>query len=90
VHTVSVYHRGLTKCSAVTPVYPLPQENRMRAAAVITPVLLASWVINANIVFRFFTFVVGVGIFGDPILARAFAWFTRREPDWKYTWHIAK
>lgn len=81
----------LILASLLAPVPPLDQKaNRVRVTGLFVPLLFVSWFVTASTVFRVVTLVLGVGLFGDPIIKRAYSWIERRDPVWEYKWGINK
>lgn len=54
------------------------------------PLLVVSWFLTANVIFRFTTLFIGVGLFGDPLIWRLMNWLDRFEPNWRQIYHINK
>ncbi|KAH8204192.1 hypothetical protein TruAng_001612 [Truncatella angustata] len=91
MHLLCLLNDTWERCGhMLNPVYPLSQgKNRLRAISMLLPLLVISWFFTAHFIYRLTALLFGIGVFGDPILSRAFEWFKRREPEWKYTYHMA-
>ncbi|KAI3325375.1 hypothetical protein HD806DRAFT_490178 [Xylariaceae sp. AK1471] len=57
------------------PMGALPHDKqRQRLVGSMIPLFIVSLFINGQMVYRVSTFAIGLGLFGDPILTRAYAW----------------
>lgn len=70
--------------NALDPTKPFPQElYRLRIAALVVPLLAASFFISSYMLVKGITFGVGFGFFGDPLTQRGLKWLNRSFPRWQ-------
>jgi hypothetical protein len=70
--------------SALEPMAPFPKDKyRMRLAALVVPLLLASLFVSSYMFMKGVTFGVGFGFFGDPVIKRGLVELNRRFPNWQ-------
>ncbi|KAH8819104.1 hypothetical protein F5884DRAFT_759469 [Xylogone sp. PMI_703] len=70
--------------NALSPTTPFPQNRpRIRLAAVLVPVLLASLFTSSYIFVKMIGFFVGFTFFADPLIMRAASYLDRRFPHWQ-------
>lgn len=75
----------------LSPVPPFSRRDQeIRIAGLLTPLLVGSWFLTANVIFRLATLFIGIGIFGDPMITRGLEFLDRVQPDWKQIYHINK
>jgi len=77
--------------NALSPTPPFPQAPfRLRIAAVIAPIFLASLFVPVSYVWRGTTFGAGFGFFGDPVISRGFTWLNKTYPNWMQLLELRK
>ncbi|KAF2469275.1 uncharacterized protein BDR25DRAFT_47678 [Lindgomyces ingoldianus] len=70
--------------NALDPTSPFPRElYRLRIAALVVPVLLASIFVTSYMFMKGVTFGVGFGLFGDPIISRGLELLNNKFPNWQ-------
>jgi hypothetical protein len=70
--------------NALSPTAPFPQDRyRIRLAALVVPLLLASLFVTSYMFMKGVTFGVGFGFFGDPIISRGLELLNRKFPNWQ-------
>lgn len=70
--------------NALSPTPPFPQQlYRLRLAAVLAPLLLASLFVTSYMFIKGVTLGVGFGFFGDPVLSRSYNLLNRAFPHWQ-------
>lgn len=70
--------------NALEPTPPFPQNRyRIRLAALILPLLLGSFFINAYMVVKGTLFGIGFGFFGDPIITPGIHLLNEKFPNWQ-------
>lgn len=70
--------------NALSPTAPFPANiYRLRLAAVVVPLLGASFFITSYMVTKGTTFGIGFGFFGDPIMTPGLDWLNRNYPNWQ-------
>ncbi|KIP10066.1 hypothetical protein PHLGIDRAFT_22447 [Phlebiopsis gigantea 11061_1 CR5-6] len=70
--------------NALSPTHPFPYwEPRLKLAGPILVAALVTYFINMAFVLRIVTFVIGIVIFGQPLLVRGLCLLTEKVPNWK-------
>lgn len=70
--------------NALSPTPPFPRDvYRLRLAAMVVPVLLMSFFVSSHMLMKGFTFGVGFGFFGDPVIKRGLQMLNKRFPRWQ-------
>lgn len=70
--------------NALDPTPPFPRElYRLRIAALVVPLLAASFFITSYMVVKGTTFGIGFGFFGDPIIMRGLEYLNSHFPKWQ-------
>ncbi|TBU41265.1 hypothetical protein BD309DRAFT_898423 [Dichomitus squalens] len=70
--------------NALEPVPPFPKyQARLRLAAVFAPLLVAAFVVPAEVVVHGTALLTGVIFFSQPILTRTYEELNRRVPNWR-------
>jgi len=70
--------------NALDPTPPFPHDlYRLRLAALVVPLLAASFFITNYMVVKGMTFGIGFGFFGDPVIWRGLEWLNRTFPKWQ-------
>lgn len=70
--------------NALSPTKPFPQDLfRLRIAAVVIPLLGASFFITSYMLVKGITFGAGFGFFGDPVIQRGLVWLNSNFPKWQ-------
>ncbi len=84
MHTLADIADGYERFgNALSPSQPFPQAQfRLRIAAVVAPIFLASLFVPVSYVWRGTTFGAGFGFFGDPIISRGSTWLNKTYPNW--------
>jgi hypothetical protein len=85
MHTIGdvadVWER-LANALSPTPPFPRNKHRLLLAGSVLAPVLLLSLFLDAYVVAKGTTFLVGFGFFGDPLFQRVLAWLNASIPNW--------
>ncbi|TGO15620.1 hypothetical protein BTUL_0038g00510 [Botrytis tulipae] len=69
--------------NAISPTPPFPKLTFLRIDAVLVPAFLMSLFVSYYMVYKGIGFLIGFGIFGDPILAPSLQWLNQNYPNWK-------
>ncbi|EIN07549.1 hypothetical protein PUNSTDRAFT_45120 [Punctularia strigosozonata HHB-11173 SS5] len=70
--------------NALSPTPPFSSVIRFKLGMIIAPLLLASLYMNEVILYNGSTFVLGIVIFGQPLLMRGALWLTEKVPNWQW------
>jgi len=68
--------------NAISPTPPFSSLSFMRINAVILPLFLGSFLISTYMMYKGTGLVVGLSIFGDPVLTPALEWLNLNCPSW--------
>ncbi|KAL5325623.1 hypothetical protein ACEPPN_006751 [Leptodophora sp. 'Broadleaf-Isolate-01'] len=68
--------------NVISPAPPFSKLAFMRINAVLLPLFLCSFFISSYMVYKGTGFVIGLGIFGDPVLTPALQWLNQKYPNW--------
>ena len=68
--------------SAISPTAPFHRLTFLRIDAILAPALLGSLFVNYYMVYKSIGFLIGFGIFGDPILTPSLQWLNKNYPGW--------
>ncbi|TGO53672.1 hypothetical protein BOTNAR_0289g00120 [Botryotinia narcissicola] len=69
--------------NAISPTPPFPKLAFLRIDAVLVPAFLISLFVSYYMVYKGIGFLIGFGIFGDPILTPSLQWLNQNYPSWK-------
>ncbi|KAK3076406.1 hypothetical protein LTS18_013122, partial [Coniosporium uncinatum] len=70
--------------NALSPTPPFPHDaHRLRLAALIVPMLGASFFISSYMLVKGTTFATGFGFFGDPVIQRGLEYLNKHYPNWQ-------
>ncbi|KAF7959421.1 hypothetical protein EAE96_001040 [Botrytis aclada] len=69
--------------NAILPTPPFPQKAFLRIDAILVPAFLMSLFVSYYMVYKGVGFVIGFGLFGDPILTPSLQWLNQNHPNWK-------
>lgn len=79
----------LTVCSILVPTPPFDRQNhRIRLAWYLVPLAALSLLVTRDVAVRALTFVVGVLLFGEPLVSRALR--NLAGNDWTNYFHLNK
>ena len=68
--------------SVLSPTPPFSHAPRLRLAATVVPILVATTVIPAALFVKGGTFAVGFAMFGQPLITRGIHWLNANYPNW--------
>jgi len=70
--------------NALSPTPPFPHDAyRLRLAALVVPMLGASFFISSYMLVKGITFGTGFGFFGDPVIQRGLEYLNQNYPNWQ-------
>jgi hypothetical protein len=73
----------LKRNSAVSPTPPFSRLSFLRIEAILLPLFLTSLLVPQYLAYRGTGFLIGLSIFGEPILSRGLALLNDKIPNWK-------
>ncbi|WYZ36032.1 hypothetical protein EsH8_X_000679 [Colletotrichum jinshuiense] len=82
---VSDFWERLSNILAPTPPFDR-EKHSLRLAAYIAPLAAVSLVLTRNIFLRGVTFIIGVGLFGDPLLKKTYHYMN--DNNWTQYFHL--
>ena len=68
--------------SVLSPTPPFSHAPRLRFAATVVPILVATTVIPAALFVKGGTFAAGFAMFGQPLITRGIHWLNANYPNW--------